>query len=389
MVSLNSANAHSVQLAAKHYGLDAKHQTAVEADHPTKNDLTTLRDILWRMGIYNIPNYPRRAKWYPTADYMPVPQPVTVNKTKAAHAKVKAPAATVSTRVDGDAVKTQTYGTKSNAKRGAMRKFGSLNGLQLMGTEGAWFYAKTGEGKALVDITTRVLADDEVSALKKALSKQSKPVEVLQVGDELVVSVQNIAGSMDEQTTALREALDQATATNASNAEAIKQVKARVKATTKAIKKAVKKAIKKVVKKTVVKKATAPLKTVKGKREKAKAAVTKARNPVGGYPMGVTPNANAAKVAARPRAKTKFTLVHDREEKHGQVWPCPGTTCDTLWRLYDTMAKAAGGPEKVSIGAARKAAAAKDFHPTTTTVQFYRWRRFRGVRGRGSKQKVD
>lgn len=76
--------------------------------------------------------------------------------------------------------------------------------------------------------------------------------------------------------------------------------------------------------------------------------------------------------------------------------PAPGTfarplrdgPCAQLWSLFDKLQGKLPEGKYLSISDAKDAAERHELELGTCTVQFYKWRRTLGVRGRGSKQKV-
>lgn len=120
-------------------------------------------------------------------------------------------------------------------------------------------------------------------------------------------------------------------------------------------------------------------KTVRKPREAAKA--TKVSRKTG-------------KPSAPPKAPKKPQATKPSAPK---APPAPGTfarplrdgPCAQLWSLFDKLqAKKAEG-QYLTIGDAKDAAERHSLELGTCTVQFYKWRRTLGVRGRGSKQKVS
>jgi hypothetical protein len=100
------------------------------------------------------------------------------------------------------------------------------------------------------------------------------------------------------------------------------------------------------------------------------------------------PVANKKPRAAKPAApRTEET--GKREIKHGMRRPLAGKAGGKLWPEFDKLQAKAKKDAPVTVEAARAVGDKLGMNVTTVTISFYRWRRFQGVRGRGSKQKVD
>lgn len=84
-----------------------------------------------------------------------------------------------------------------------------------------------------------------------------------------------------------------------------------------------------------------------------------------------------------------YHIDEDREEKHGVTRRSTGTIGGSLWAIYDRMAAKAGGPAKLLIADVKVSPLVSEYNANKVVIEFYYWRRFNGVRGRGRKQKVD
>lgn len=72
-------------------------------------------------------------------------------------------------------------------------------------------------------------------------------------------------------------------------------------------------------------------------------------------------------------------IEKDREERNGVKRPSAGGKCRGVWDMLDRMTAKAGSPPPAKY--ARLEASAQGFDKTTTMVQFYRWRKFNGIKG--------
>lgn len=84
-----------------------------------------------------------------------------------------------------------------------------------------------------------------------------------------------------------------------------------------------------------------------------------------------------------------YRIDTDRQERHGMRRRSAGTIGGRLWAIYDEFSKAASGAEKVEIAKVKEDARIKEFNANKVVIEFYCWRKWNGVRGRGKKQKVD
>lgn len=79
-----------------------------------------------------------------------------------------------------------------------------------------------------------------------------------------------------------------------------------------------------------------------------------------------------------------YKIEKDRPQQNGIKQPSTGTTCRTIWDTLDSMRAEAGAVP--AIGAFKLVAARMGLDPTTTTIQYYRWRNYNGVSGRLAKE---
>ena len=100
------------------------------------------------------------------------------------------------------------------------------------------------------------------------------------------------------------------------------------------------------------------------------------------------------KAAVREALATRFSGlpdVHYGEDRHwvsGNLgvseWLLTGTTPDGRRVLI-----AKGAPESLAIADVKEQKLVAEYNANKVMIEFYLWRRYHGVRGRGSKQKVD
>lgn len=222
----------------------------------------------------------------------------------------------------------KTYTNKSNAARAAKKaNGGSLTGLELKGEEGAWYYApKAGQPEHV---------PQPVATAPAASLGAAAPLKVVTTPDGGKAVVKN-------------------TLAKASKAPAKKAAPAKKSAP-----------VKKAPAKKVPAKKAAPV-----RKAVAKADEYDVRNgPTQGRISG-------------------YHIDPDRDEKHGVKRRSAGTIGGRLWAIFDAMSAKAGGPEKLEIAVVKEAKAVADFNPNKVVIEFYYWRRYHGVRGRGRKQKV-
>lgn len=84
-----------------------------------------------------------------------------------------------------------------------------------------------------------------------------------------------------------------------------------------------------------------------------------------------------------------YVIDADRDEKHGVKRRSAGTIGGRLWAAFDKLSARAGGPEKLEIAAVKDHKDVANFNKNKVVIEFYLWRKYHGVRGRGKKQKVD
>lgn len=184
----------------------------------------------------------------------------------------------------------QTYTNKSNAARAAKKKNGgTLDGLTLMGTEGAWYYGKLAQTTAGVVV---------------AIVPVNEPAPA---PGELPLPVVAAAGVVVNATKARRKA------------------------------------------------------------------------PANAYDPANGPTSGRI---------TGYVIDRDREERFGVKRRSAGTIGGRLWAMFDAMQTEFGGAHLVPVATVKERAAAGGFNANKTTIEFYLWRKFMGVRGRGAKQKV-
>lgn len=210
----------------------------------------------------------------------------------------------------------KTFTNKSNAARAAKKaNGGSLSGLTLLGTEGAWYYAK---------------ADD--------------------VGDNHTMTPAVVPTTLPGTAPA---------------------TKAKPKA---AKPKAAKPAPK-------AKKAAKPAKAKKAApAKKAAKKAAPARKAAAEYDVKNGPTQGRI---------SGYHIDTDRDEKHGVSRRSAGTIGGRLWAIFDKLAAKAGKPKDLEIAVVKASALVADFNANKVVIEFYYWRRYNGVRGRGRKQKVD
>lgn len=221
----------------------------------------------------------------------------------------------------------KTYTNKSNAARAAKKaNGGSLEGLTLMGQEGAWYY----DGK---------MADaGEVTAQAAAVLHQ--------------------AAAASEQAAQL---LEQAAPVVAKQVAASKPAKAAKPAAAKEPKKAPNS-------KEVAASYPSGVKPIKANESKGK---------------------NKPRMATGYKLQKERPESHGVQRKSAgtvgdQLW----AVYDKLLAALKAKDKKAGAKD-LALSQVRDAGIKAGFNSTTVALAFYQWRRFHGVRGRGKKQKVD
>lgn len=102
-------------------------------------------------------------------------------------------------------------------------------------------------------------------------------------------------------------------------------------------------------------------------------------NPFGGMVQGL--QAAAQPKSVEPvRKQGGYTIEKDRAEQNGIKMPSTGTTCRLIWDTLDDLARELGSVPPIKLF--KDVAARMQIDPTTTTIQYYRWRNFHGVSGR-------
>lgn len=105
-------------------------------------------------------------------------------------------------------------------------------------------------------------------------------------------------------------------------------------------------------------------------------------NPFGGMIGQITGERTQAPVV---RSSTSgYKIEKDREERNGIRKPSAGTTCRAIWDELDNLSADLPGNQVVPIKQWKARASELGFDPTTTTIQYYKWRNFQGVVGRQS-----
>ena len=94
--------------------------------------------------------------------------------------------------------------------------------------------------------------------------------------------------------------------------------------------------------------------------------------------LGSTPAAPAP--ATTRTSASGYKIEKDRPQQNGIKQPSTGTTCRIIWDKLDALQAASGAVPL--IGAFKVVAAGMGLDPTTTTIQYYRWRNYHGVSGR-------
>ena len=84
-----------------------------------------------------------------------------------------------------------------------------------------------------------------------------------------------------------------------------------------------------------------------------------------------------------------YRIDSHRDEQHGIKRRSAGTIGGRLWALFDDMLTAVDGAQDVLIADVKAHPRIQPFNANKVVIEFYQWRKFHGVRGRGKKQKVD
>lgn len=139
------------------------------------------------------------------------------------------------------------------------------------------------------------------------------------------------------------------------------------------------------------KKAAAPAKPkAPAKKAPAKAASKPAK--AAKAPAAPTPKAKpapAAKAAPKAPAKAKapvverggYTIDKERPTAHGHTRPSATTVGGKLWAAFDAK-QAKLGKVLLTLDVAKGIGEKLEQNLTSTTIAYYRWRKFNGVRGR-------
>ena len=217
----------------------------------------------------------------------------------------------------------KTYTNKSNAARAAKAaNGGNLNGLELRGQEGAWYYApaeRQAPSEPAAALSPSMGTPTNGKAKKSAPAKKAaQPVPLARTA-----AVQKVLDSSKPKAPA-----------------------------------------KKAVKKVAAKKA-APARKPAAEREEYDVKHGPTQGRISGYHIDT-----------------------DRDEKHGVKRRSAGTIGGRLWAIFDKLAAKAGGAEKLEIAVVKEHKDVVDFNANKVVIEFYYWRRYHGVRGRGKKQKV-
>lgn len=77
---------------------------------------------------------------------------------------------------------------------------------------------------------------------------------------------------------------------------------------------------------------------------------------------------------------TGIKIEKDREERNGIKRPSIGGKCRAIWDALDAYRDEVG--ELPTARVTRDLAADEGWDPTTTSIQFYQWRKFNGITGR-------
>lgn len=84
-----------------------------------------------------------------------------------------------------------------------------------------------------------------------------------------------------------------------------------------------------------------------------------------------------------------YHIDAERLTAHGVVRRSAGTIGGRLWAIFDKMAEKVDSVADLKISEVKAAKDVEGFNMNKVAIEFYLWRKFQGVRGRGSKQKVD
>lgn len=97
----------------------------------------------------------------------------------------------------------------------------------------------------------------------------------------------------------------------------------------------------------------------------------------------------AAKMVKRAgKAEAGYQIEKGRAEAHGLRRPSSTTIAGNLWAMFDTLAAQVGGVTGMTAKLARDGADKVAINKNQAVIEFYRWRKFNGVRGRVNLKKA-
>lgn len=79
-------------------------------------------------------------------------------------------------------------------------------------------------------------------------------------------------------------------------------------------------------------------------------------------------------------ATVGYHIEKDRPSAHGVTRASTNTACETVWALCDELKSSLG--RIPLVGEVRDAGAALGLNKNNIQIEFYRWRKFQGIRGR-------
>jgi hypothetical protein len=270
------------------------------------------------------------------------------------------------------------YSNKSNAKRAAIAAYGSLDGLVLHDADGMFAYAKPAPAKAPAKAAK---PNRKPPRERKVIGKGA--AALVSAPTPLTPSEARALGLVYENT---KKPVSKAAAKAIAEGRHVTIDELREKPKAPAKKPAAAKAAPKPKRSAAAKPAAG--KTAKLVPPGHTAKVTQVLDAVDGTThIEVTVDT----VKTKPKVPSKAALYHiekDRPTKHGMTRPSSQTVGGKLWDGFDAaQAKVKDGV--LQLAQAKDVGAKLAQNATSTTIAFYRWRRFQGVRGRGSKQKID
>lgn len=83
-----------------------------------------------------------------------------------------------------------------------------------------------------------------------------------------------------------------------------------------------------------------------------------------------------------------YHIDTDRPVAHGVARRSAGTIGGRLWAIFDKMAEKVESVAELKISEVKASKLVEGFNANKVAIEFYLWRKFQGVRGRGSKQKI-